>query len=119
LLERAGGARVTYVSVPSSLHRAGGTYLVVVRSDLDVLDWPDEATLQAIATKPLPLAGPSREALRSVVAMVREAAALLEHVEVDKIDRETSGQALYALAEPLRRLAGLQRTLTMQRELGR
>ena len=119
LLERSGGAKVVHVAVPPSIHRKGGTFLIVVRPDLDVLAWPDEASLQAIATKPLPSSGPSREALMSVVASLQTAAAGLDHVEVDTIDIETAGQALDAIAEPLRLLNGLQRVLTLRRELGK
>ena len=38
LLERSGGAKVVHVAVPPSIHRRGGTFLVVVRPDLDVLE---------------------------------------------------------------------------------
>jgi hypothetical protein len=46
-----------HVAVPPSIHRNGGTFLVVVRPDLDVLACPDEASLQAIATKTTPSDG--------------------------------------------------------------
>ena len=89
----------------------------MTRADLDVLDWPDEASLQAIATRPLPLAGPTREALRSTIASIRAAALALDQVRVETIDRETADQALQAIAEPLRQFGQLQRMLTLRREL--
>src|SRR5215212_3655019 len=119
LLSAAAGQRLCTWRCHLRPTAKGGTFLVVVRPDLDVLAWPDEASLQAIGIKPLPLARLSREALLSVVASLRTAAARLDHVEVDTIDIETAGQALDAIAEPLRRLNGLQRVLTLRRELGK
>ena len=38
-MERNGQAKAVYVAVPASLDRKGGTFLVLVRADLNVLRW--------------------------------------------------------------------------------
>ena len=81
LLEERGQVKLVHVSVPAGLNQRGGTFLVATRSELGLLDWPDESALQTAATQGPPLIDKTTETLNAIVAALHAAAAKADDVQ--------------------------------------
>ena len=66
--------KLVHVSGPAELNQRGGTIVVATRSELGLLDWPDESALRIIATNGPPLIDRTTEALNAIVAALHAAA---------------------------------------------
>ena len=81
-LERRGQLKVVQVAVPAGTNHRGETYLVSTRSEIGLLDWPDESALRTIATASPPLIDETTEALNTIVAALQAAAAKADDVQL-------------------------------------
>ena len=99
-LELRGQLKTVQVAVPAGLNHKGGTFLVATRSEMDLLDWPDEAALRTIATEGPPLLDQTIEALNTIVAALQAAAAKADDVQLDAVDDVHADHAVQVMATP-------------------
>jgi uncharacterized membrane protein len=102
LLEQRGQLKVVHVSVPPRPNQRGGTFLVATRSELGLLDWPDENALQIVATHSPPLIDQTTEALNAIVAALHAAAAKADDVQLDTVDDAYADHVVQMMAVSLR-----------------
>jgi hypothetical protein len=104
LLERRGQVKLLQVAVPAGLDKSGGSFLVATRSEMGLLEWPDEAALRAIATEGPPLIDESTEALNTIVAALQAAAAKADDMQLDAVNEVYVDQLVPVMATSLRKL---------------
>ena len=104
LLERRGQVKVVHVAVPAGLDHSGGTFLVATRSELGLLDWPDESALRRIDTEGPPLIDETTEALDTIVAALHAAAAKADEVRLDAVNDAYADHVVQVMATSLRKL---------------
>ena len=92
------------MSVPPRLNQRGGTFLVATRSELDLLDWPDESALGESAAEGPPLIDKTTEALNAIVAALHAAAAKADDVQLDTVNDAYADHAVQVMVVSLRKL---------------
>jgi hypothetical protein len=104
MLEQRGQLTTVHVSVPPRLNQRGGTFLVATRSELGLLDWPDESALGEIAAEAPPLIDKTTEALNAIVAALHAAAAKADDVQLDAVNDAHADHVVQMMAVSLRKL---------------
>ena len=104
MMEQRGQLRAVHVSVPPRLNQRGGTFLVAMRSELGLADWPDESALQTVATHGPPLIDKTTEALNAIVAALHAAAAKADDVQLDTVNDAYADHVVQVMAVSLRKL---------------
>jgi hypothetical protein len=104
LLGRRGQLKVVRVAVPAGLNHRGGTFLIATRSEMGLLDWPDEAALRMIATEGPPLVDATSEGLDTIVAALQAAAAKADDVQLNAVSDVYADHVVQVMATSLRKL---------------